>query len=161
MLRELFLGFLGTNRFKNSTICSTLVAFGIGVIVLLYLGAQSLFSLAFATSIIAVVEINRALNSNLNIKITVDKAVGVWISLVVAIYGVSQIDIEYANLLAIALSPFSFLFFIIKKPSTIGYIKERFKGGLGVVLSSLLAGFAGGFLVILLIKIYSIFSKAL
>ena len=65
----------------------------------------------------------------------------------------------YAEIIAITVSFASFRLFDIWKPSTIGVIDRKVKGGLGVMGDDILAGFAGGFLtVVILLGIEKIFT---
>jgi phosphatidylglycerophosphatase A len=64
---------------------------------------------------------------------------------------------QYAIYVAAALSFISFRVFDIWKPSTIGYIDAKVKGGLGVVGDDLLAGFAAGIMNLLIFRVLTYF----
>jgi phosphatidylglycerophosphatase A len=69
-----------------------------------------------------------------------------WLSLMVTVSTAETISYSYVYLLAIVLSFVSFRLFETWKPSTIGWIDREVKGGLGMMMSSVLAGIAGGLL---------------
>ena len=57
-----------------------------------------------------------------------------------------SISYPYGEYIGVVLAFASFRLFDIWKPSTIGVIDRRVEGGLGVMGDDILAGFAGGFL---------------
>ncbi len=62
-----------------------------------------------------------------------------------------SIGFNYAYELSLILSFLTFRLFDIWKPSTIGFIDRRVKGGLGVMGDDILAGFASGALTSIII----------
>jgi phosphatidylglycerophosphatase A len=62
-----------------------------------------------------------------------------------------NISFEYAKETALVLSFATFRLFDIWKPSTIGLIDRKVKGGLGVMGDDILAGFASAFLSIVIL----------
>jgi len=138
----------------------TLAAMPIGLAVMFYAGVNSLTTLVIVLSIIAVFEINKyekAGGPHDDKSIVIDEAVGVWLTMAITYGGLSLWQNEYALYVAGVLSFISFRFFDIWKPSTIGYIDRKVKGGLGVVLDDLLAGFAAGVLNLLIFRILGYF----
>ncbi len=153
---EIFLSFFGLGNLPLLPISSTIIAWIIGIGIILLLGAKSLFSLAFAIFIIGIFEINKAENKGMphnDLKIVIDEIVGVWIAMCVsssALLWLPKSSITLYLLVAGALG--GYLLFILWSPSTIGWIKKSIKGGLGVMLDDTIAGFAGGLLVLAIAK---------
>ena len=154
-LQKLFLSFGGTGLSpKSPDIIATLTALLTGVVILHYFGMETLFMLAFATTVIGILEINKqekATGEHCPSYIVIDKAAGVWLTLMIAISTASAMTYPYAIVLATVLSFASFYLFYTWKPSTIGWIERELKGGLGVMLSKVLAGIAGGFLAVVIL----------
>jgi len=157
-IQKLFLTFLGSGLSpKAPGTVGTLASLPLGLIVLYYLGIQTLFMLTLAVTIIGIFEINKyeqetGLHDQQHI--VIDEAVGMWLSLMIAHSTAITLSYTYVEILAITLSFASFRFFDIWKPSTIGWIDRTLKGGLGVMLDDVLAGIAGGLLsVVILIGI--------
>lgn len=149
-IQKLFLTFFGAglSPVAPGTV-GTLAALPVGLILLYYFGMETLFLVIVAVSIIAIFEINKyEKNSGIHDhqQIVIDEAVGIWLSLLIAISASSQVTYPYAELSAIVLSFLTFRLFDIWKPSTIGTIDKKVSGGLGVMGDDILAGVAGGFL---------------
>jgi len=160
-LQKLLLTFLGSGLapFAPGT-AGTLAAMPFGFIIMFYMGVNSLTSLVIVFSIIAVFEINKyeKLGGVHDDKsIVIDEAVGVWLTMAITYGGLSIWQNEYSFYVAGVLSFLTFRLFDIWKPSTIGYIDKKVKGGLGVVLDDLLAGFAAGILNLLIFRALSYF----
>ena len=137
-MRKLFLTFFysGLSPWAPGTVGS-LLAIAVGVLILQYFSADTLFLLTILISIIAVKEINsyeKEGGAHDDKTIVIDEAVGVWLALV----------ISSDNLVQIALCFIFFRIFDIWKPSIIGRIDRDVKGGLGVIGDDLLAGFLAG-----------------
>ncbi len=154
-LQKLFLTFFGAGLApKAPGTFGTLAALPIGVIVLHYLGIDSLFMLTFAVTIIAVFEINKyekLTGEHDQKEIVIDEAVGIWITLMIVYATLEQHSFAYVQPLAIALSFALFRLFDIWKPSTIGKIDREAKGGFGVMGDDILAGVAAGVMSALII----------
>jgi len=138
----------------------TLAAMPIGLAVIFYAGVNSLTTVVIVFSIISVFEINRyekAGGPHDDKSIVIDEAIGVWLTMAITYGGLSLWQNEYSLYVAGVLSFLSFRLFDIWKPSTIGYIDKKVKGGLGVVLDDLLAGFAAGVLNLLIFKVLEYF----
>ena len=149
-LQKLFLTFFGTGLSpKAPGTVGSLAALLVGIVVLRYLGMQTLFMLTIAITIVGIFEINKYEN-NTGIhdhqQIVIDEAAGMWLSLMIAHATAQSVHYPYAETLAIILSFAAFRLFDIWKPSTIGWIDRELKGGLGVMLDDVLAGIAGGML---------------
>ncbi|WP_456394231.1 phosphatidylglycerophosphatase A family protein [Nitratifractor sp.] len=140
-----------------------LVALPLGLLLLLGLGAESLFSLAFALFIVGIFEVNRYEQStgvHDAPEILLDDAVGLWIALVIGAHAPGLVpDLPYALPAAFLLSLAAFVLFERWRPSTIGWIGRNLKGGLGVMLDDVLAGFAAGMLTLLIFKGIEIFRQ--
>ena len=163
-LQKLFLTFFGAglSPVAPGTV-GTLAALPVGLIVLHYLGMDTLFMLTLAITIVGIFEINKyeqQTGTHDKQEIVIDEAVGMWLSLMIAYGTAATLTFPYAKILAIVLSFAAFRLFDIWKPSTIGWIDRELKGGLGVMLDDVLAGIAGGVLSALILlgidKLYSI-----
>lgn len=147
-LQKLFITFLGTGLSpKSPEIVASLTALIIGVILLHTMGMETLFMLVLAVSVIGVFEINKY-DDPLSSEVVIDDATGMWLALLVPYTTVLSLSYPYAQELGIFFSFTSFLLFMTWKPSTIGWIKQNIKGGLGIIGSAVLAGFAAGFLTV-------------
>ena len=116
---------------------------------LYYLGIETLFMLTIAITIIGIFEVNKyekLTGIHDHQQIVIDEAAGMWIALMLAISTAAAMPYQYAEILAIVLSFAAFRLFDIWKPSTIGWIDIKVKGGAGVMLDDVLAGIAGGLL---------------
>jgi phosphatidylglycerophosphatase A len=161
-VRKLFLTFLGTGLSPvHPGLIAMFTALVIGTAILYTMGTETLFMLALAVSLIGIFEINQyqrtqnievfEVSQNRENEIVIDKAAGIWFSLLIAYTILPSLSFPYAQELAILLSLASFWLFDSWKPSTIGWIKRNVMGGLGVIGSAVLAGFAAGFLTIILL----------
>ncbi|MCF6329955.1 MAG: phosphatidylglycerophosphatase A [Sulfurimonas sp.] len=146
------LGYSGLFPKAPGTI-GTLVSLPLGMLILIYYGAETLFLVTLLITAIAIKEINRyEKKSNIHDdkRIVIDELVGMWFALSVAPAISINMD-EIANLengflIQSILSFFLFRYFDIKKPSIIGRIDREAKGGVGVVGDDIIAGFAAGIL---------------
>jgi len=149
-LQKLFLTFFGTGLSpKAPGTVGSLAALLIGIVILHYLGMQTLFMLTIAITIVGIFEVSKYENSTGTHDqqlIVIDEVVGMWLSLMIAYATAQSVHYPYAEILAIILSFAAFRLFDIWKPSTIGWIDRELKGGLGVMLDDVLAGIAGGML---------------
>lgn len=149
-IQRLFLTFFGAGLSpKAPGTMGTLAALPVGVAIIYTMGMQTLFMVTIAISIIGIFEINKyekATGTHDLQEIVIDEAAGVWITLMVVYPTALSVSYPYGELIGIALSFGAFRLFDIWKPSTIGTIDRKVKGGLGVMGDDILAGFAGGFL---------------
>lgn len=147
-LQKLFITFLGTGLSpKSPNIAATLLALITGVILLHTMGMETLFMLILAVSVIGIFEINKYDDPH-STEIVIDDAAGMWLALMIPYTTALSVSYPYAQEFGIFFSFASFFLFMTWKPSTIGWIKQNVKGGLGVMGSAALAGFAGGFLTV-------------
>lgn len=84
-------------------------------------------------------------------EIVIDELVGMWLAMGIG-STISGFDIKVA-----ILSFIFFRIFDIKKPSVIGKIDKKVKGGLGVVADDALAGILAGFSTLVVLKILDFF----
>ncbi|AHE93748.1 TPA: phosphatidylglycerophosphatase A [Campylobacter fetus subsp. venerealis] len=109
----------------------------IAVLILKYLGAQTLFLasiLLFLASINIINKYEETTKEHDQSHIVIDEVAGVWLA----------ISISSASWLAIILSVIFFRILDITKPSIIGRVDKNVKGGLGVMGDDMIAGaFAG------------------
>jgi phosphatidylglycerophosphatase A len=154
-LNRLFITFFGTGLApKAPGTVGSLAALVVGVALLQVVPMQTLFMLTLAICIIGIFEINKyekATNSHDDKSIVIDEVAGMWIALMFALASAKTMSYEYAEPIAIVGSFAAFRLFDIWKPSTIGVIDRKVKGGLGVMGDDILAGIAGGFLTIVLL----------
>ncbi|MGW8169736.1 MAG: phosphatidylglycerophosphatase A family protein [Sulfurovaceae bacterium] len=149
-LQKLFLTFFGSGLSpKAPGTAGSLAALIVGILIIKYIGAQTLFILTVAITIIGIFEINKyekLTGSHDNPQIVVDEVSGMWISMFIASEIALSLDTRYGIWIAYLLSFLFFRLFDIWKPSTIGWIDREVKGGLGVMGDDVLAGISGGFL---------------
>jgi phosphatidylglycerophosphatase A len=129
----------------------TLVALPLGVLILMYLGSQTLFLAATLISLIAVKAINShemQTNTHDDKRIVIDELAGIWFALSVApavTLSPNELFVfENGFLVQVILSFVFFRYFDIVKPSIIGRIDREAKGGVGVMGDDIIAGFAAG-----------------
>lgn len=154
-IQKLFLTFGGAGLSpKAPGTAGTLASLPVGLLVLHYLGMETLFMLTLAITIIGIFEVNKyekITGVHDQQHIVIDEAAGMWLSLIIAYSTAITVNYPYAELLAVVFSFAAFRLFDIWKPSTIGWIDRELKGGLGVMLDDVLAGIAGGLLAALLL----------
>ncbi|HEY9189681.1 MAG TPA: phosphatidylglycerophosphatase A [Sulfurovum sp.] len=154
-IQKLFLTFGGAGLSpKAPGTVGSLASLPVGLLVLHYLGIETLFMLTLAITVIGIFEVNKyekTTGVHDQQHIVIDEAAGMWLSLMLAYSTAITMTYPYAELLAIVFSFAAFRLFDIWKPSTIGWIDRELKGGLGVMLDDVLAGIAGGFLSALLL----------
>jgi len=132
------------------------VALVVGVALLEVVPMQTLFMLTLLITIAGIFEINKyekLTNSHDDKSIVIDEVAGMWIALMFAIASARTMSYDYAYEIAIVGSFGAFRLFDIWKPSSIGTIDRKVKGGLGVMGDDIVAGIAGGLLTVLLLKI--------
>ena len=153
----MFLSFFGSGYApKAPGTVGTLASMPLGILIIYYLGLESLFMLTFAVTVIGIVEVNKYENENRSHDeswIVIDETAGIWLTMVISLYGITNYNIPYSEVIALTGSFILFRLFDIWKPSTIGWIDRNLKGGLGVMLDDILAGFAAGLLNLLLFRI--------
>lgn len=149
-IQKLFLTFFGAGLSpKAPGTIGTLAALPVGLLIIHYLGMETLFLITFATTIIGIFEVNRyeaATGIHDHQQIVIDEAVGIWLALMITLSTSITLSYPYVEITAIVLSFLSFRLFDIWKPSTIGKIDRDLDGGMGVMLDDVLAGVAGGLL---------------
>jgi len=159
-IQKLFLTFFGTGENPKYAEYLTLgLALLIGTILLYAMGPETLSIVILAVGIIAIFEIDKYENTLLASgqkesqpdMIVIDKVTGLWLSLLIPYTTVFSLSYPYVQELAIFFSLISFYLFDTWKPSTIGWLAKNVTGGLGKVGSSALAGFAAGFLTIIIL----------
>jgi len=141
-LRKFFLtlGYSGLSPKAPGTVGS-FVALIMAIGLLQYITVSNLFMLSILITVIAVKQIDiyeKEVGAHDGKEIVIDELVGMWLALSVA-------NASAENMLYIA--PLSFIFFRlfdIWKPSIIGKIDQKVKGGWGVMGDDVVAGIAGG-----------------
>ncbi|MCE3040001.1 phosphatidylglycerophosphatase A [Helicobacter anatolicus] len=149
-MRECFLTlfFSGKSPRASGTIGS-LVAL-IPAIFLVQFSSQTLFLLAILIGGIAVKQIDiyeKEKQVHDPKEIVIDELVGMWLALSIAVGAIGF------SWWVVVLSFVFFRIYDITKPSVIGKIDKKLKGGLGVVLDDALAGVIGGFSTIIALKL--------
>ncbi|MGL2333741.1 phosphatidylglycerophosphatase A family protein [Helicobacter pylori] len=150
-LRACFLTlfFSGYSKKAPGTIGS-LVALLLGLPVLIF-SANTLFLGAVFIGLIAIAQIDKEEEETKrhdSSHIVIDELVGMWLAM--AISGLS--------LAGVVLSFIFFRIYDITKPSLIGKIDKKVKGGLGVVADDALAGVLAGLSVLLVINVLGFFN---
>ncbi|WP_283448235.1 phosphatidylglycerophosphatase A family protein [Helicobacter pylori] len=150
-LRACFLTlfFSGYSKKAPGTIGS-LVALLLGLPVLIF-SANTLFLAAIFIGLIAITQIDKEEEESKihdSSYIVIDELVGMWLAM--AISGLS--------LAGVVLSFIFFRIYDITKPSLIGKIDKKVKGGLGVVADDALAGVLAGLSALLVIHILGFFN---
>ena len=151
-MRELFLTFFYSGLApKAPGTVGTLVSLPLGMLILIYFDAQTLFLTSLLISIIAIKEINKyeeKTGIHDDKRIVIDELAGMWFALSVApAISVSLNEVttlENGFLIQSILSFALFRYFDISKPSIIGRIDKEAKGGIGVMGDDIIAGFAAG-----------------
>jgi len=141
-LRKFFLtlGYSGLSPKAPGTVGS-FVALILGIALLQYITVSNLFMLSILITVIAVKQIDiyeKEVGVHDGKEIVIDELAGMWLALSVA-------NASPENMLYIA--PLSFLFFRlfdIWKPSIIGKIDQKVKGGWGVMGDDVIAGIVAG-----------------
>ena len=144
------LGYSGLSPKAPGTV-GTLVSLPLGMLILIYFDAQTLFLATVLISIIAIKEINKyEAKSGIHDdkRIVIDELAGMWFALSVApaiSVGMSEVtNIENGFLAQSILSFALFRYFDIAKPSIIGRLDREAPGGVGVMGDDIVAGFAAG-----------------
>jgi phosphatidylglycerophosphatase A len=154
-LQKLFLTFGGAGLSpKAPGTVGTLASLPVGVAVLYLFGMETLFMITLTITVIGIFEINKyekLTGLHDQQEIVIDEAVGMWLSLMIAISTALTMTYPYVEVIAIVLSFATFRLFDIWKPSTIGWIDREIKGGLGVIMDDILAGIAGGLLTVIVL----------
>jgi len=148
--QKLFLTFFGAGLSPQyPKTVATLAALILGMVILRYLGMETLFMLALAVTVIGIFEINKYENmggEHHAKEIVIDAAAGIWLSLMIAASTAATLHYPYVDILAIVFSFAAYRLFDVWKPSTIGWIDREVKGGLGIMMSDVISGIAGGLL---------------
>jgi len=146
----LTLGYSGLSPKAPGTM-GTLVSLPLGMAILLYFDATTLFLAALLISIIAIKVINEYEQKSGNHddqRIVIDELAGMWFALSIApaIHIASNQLFTLSNgfLIESLLSFALFRYFDITKPSIIGRIDREAPGGIGVMGDDIIAGFAAG-----------------
>jgi len=154
-LNRLFITFFGTGLSpKAPGTVGSFAALLVALLILEIAPMQTLFMLTLVITIIGIFEINKyekITGTHDDKSIVIDEVSGMWISLMFALASAQSMSYAYAEEIAIIGSFAAFRLFDIWKPSLIGTIDRKVKGGLGVMGDDLLAGVAGGSLTILLL----------
>jgi len=146
------LGYSGLAPFAPGTV-GTLVSLPLGMLILIYFDAYTLFLATTLISIVAIKQINKyeeLTGTHDDKSIVIDELAGMWFALSVApamSIGIGEIsNIENGFLIQSILSFALFRYFDIRKPSIIGRIDREANGGIGVMGDDIIAGFAAGIL---------------
>lgn len=139
-MRKFFLtfGYVGCIKYAPGTF-GTIAAIPFAMLVLFYIGDQTLFLLAIFLGVVGISEINKyeqITNTHDDKSIVIDEVAGVFFAL----------SIYHSGIVGFLLSVIFFRVFDILKPSIIGKVDKKVKGGLGVMLDDVLAGFFAGLL---------------
>ncbi len=129
----------------------TLVSLPFGILILAYLGPQTLFLAALFITLVgvkAVEKYQKIAQTHDDGRIVIDELVGMWFALSIAPGIFTPINellmLSNGMLIQILLSFALFRYFDIRKPSIIGRIDREAPGGYGVMFDDVLAGIAAG-----------------
>ena len=154
-LNRLFITFFGAGLApKAPGTVGSFFALIAGILILQVFPMQTFFMLTLAITIIGIFEINRyerETGTHDDKSIVIDEVVGMWIAMMFAISTAETMIYPYVWEIAIVSSFATFRLFDIWKPSTIGTIDRKVKGGLGVMGDDILAGVASGLLTVLIL----------
>ncbi|HIP51326.1 MAG TPA: phosphatidylglycerophosphatase A [Campylobacterales bacterium] len=154
-LNRFFITFGGSGLApKAPGTAGSLAALLVGVVLLELIPMQTLFMLTLAITIMGIFEINKyekATGTHDDKSIVIDEVAGMWIALMFAIASARTMSYDYAYEIAIIASFAAFRLFDIWKPSIIGTIDRKVKGGLGVMGDDIIAGIAAGMLTVVLL----------
>ncbi len=144
------LGYSGLAPKAPGTV-GTLVSLPLGMLILIYFDAQTLFLATLLISIVAVKSINKYEEKSGihdDKRIVIDELAGMWFALSVApaiTVSMGEVtSLENGFLIQSILAFILFRYFDITKPSIIGRIDRETKGGIGVMGDDIIAGFAAG-----------------
>ena len=159
---RLFITFFGSGLAPTAPgTVGTLAAMPFGLAIIYYLGVNSLTTATIVITIIGIFEINKyekSTGTHDDKSIVIDEVVGVWLTMAITYGGLSIWQNSYIDYIAAILSFASFRLFDIWKPSTIGYIDRKVKGGFGVIGDDLLAGLAAGIFNLLIFRVLTYFN---
>ena len=127
----------------------SLVAMFLAIPIIQYMDNYTLFLAAMFITVMAIDIINKyeeETSSHDDKRIVIDELAGMWIAMSIApSFAVNDIfDLSNGFLIQTILSFLLFRYFDITKPSIIGRIDREAKGGVGVMLDDVIAGFAAG-----------------
>ena len=143
-----FVTLFGIGKRSNASLIASILALPVAFLILRYLGMETLFMLTLVVSIIGVFESNKYLAQEGSSKeeIVIDDLAGTFMSIMIILPTAATLPFAQAPLAGLVLASAAYLLFALWKPSTIGWLYRELKGGLGIVLSGILAGMAGGLL---------------
>ncbi len=154
-LNRLFITFGGAGLSpKAPGTVGSFMALIAGLLLLKVIPMETFFMLTLAITVIGIFEINKyeaKTGSHDDKSIVIDEVSGMWITLMFALSTAQTLSFPYVYEIAVVSSFATFRLFDIWKPSTIGTIDRKVKGGLGVMGDDILAGIASGLLTILLL----------
>ena len=143
-----FVTLFGIGALPGATIIVLLLSLAAAAGVLYTLGMETLFMLTLLFAIVGIFESNKYLSSESAQKehIVIDDVVGIWLAVMTTLPTAATLPFPYATWGGMVLAALAYTLFSTWKPSTIGWMYHNLKGGLGVMLSSVIAGIAGGLL---------------
>ena len=158
---KIFVTFFGAGLLKPAPgTWGSIAGWIVGLAVLMLAGA----ALVFFVSLKIVDDYEKRTRSHDNSEIVIDEVVGVWIAMCVAapvgeIFSlrlpelIAGFESSRISALAMILALLFFRAFDICKPSIIGRVDRDVKGGLGVMLDDVLAGFFAGLGVLIVVSL--------
>jgi len=146
--QKLFLTFFFTGLSpKAPGTAGSIAGLAAGLVFLMFLPKGTLFTAVLAISIVAIFEINKyekRYDLHDPKEIVIDEVAGMWLVLVIV----------PGDWISILLGFVFFRAYDIFKPSIIGRVDRKLKGGMGVMLDDILAGFFAGLSVLILLGVY-------
>ncbi|MDR0762647.1 MAG: phosphatidylglycerophosphatase A [Campylobacteraceae bacterium] len=146
-MQKVFLTFFYSGLFPKApgtagTIAGAILGWGI----LKILPVSTLFLLTVLVSVIAIGVINSyeaSSNTHDNSQIVIDEVVGVWLAMCISADFLAPVGSQ-VGIVQLLMAVIFFRLFDILKPSVIGHIDRKVKGGLGVVGDDIAAGLFAG-----------------
>lgn len=153
-MQNLFLTLFFSGKFpKAPGTIGSIIALILGIPLVFY-SSETIILLAILIGAIAIKQIDiyeKKYQIHDPKEIVIDELVGMWLAMGIG-STISGFDIKVA-----ILSFIFFRIFDIKKPSVIGKIDKKMKGGIGVVADDALAGILAGFSTLIVLKILTYF----
>jgi len=156
MNSEKILTIFNLNKHPYSRIIGATLSIVLGFSIIYLLGSIStLFMLSILIMIFTIFESSKFCKESVARcdEILLDSVLGGFLALVFALSNQEVLKSDITIILATTTALVGYIAMDRYKPSTIGWLKRNINGALGIVLSSTLAGIAGGFISILMMKI--------
>ena len=148
-----FVTLFGIGELSSAPVIASILSLVTAAGILYTLGMETLFMLTLLFAIVGIFESNKylSLESAKKEHIVIDDLVGTWLAVMTTLPTAAALPFPYATWGGMVLAAVAYWLFATWKPSTIGWMYHNLKGGLGVMLSSVIAGIAGGLLCVVVL----------